>query len=216
MISAQGLAGQLPLGWSPVAAIDVAPAAITLGQPAAVSLPNIAAISANTDVLVATYDGGRHGWTMLGSSRVSADGGSIPLTITTTGQFVCGIADDAPFAPPAAVAGDLLAGVSAQQLALDVTMSGDVIPRSAPPGIRRAGRTRPSAACDAASERHSRPGTRLRAIRSHGSIRGAAGAVRRRRCPVPRAAVRQGLAFSARACRSPRRAATPFSNCCTV
>jgi PKD repeat protein len=141
-ISGQGLASQLPVGWSPVAAVDISPAGISLGQPAALTVPNVASVAANTEVLVATYDGGLHGWRVLGTSRVSADGRSVPLAMTATGQVVCLLADDAPFNPPPAVAGDLLSASSAAQAANDVTLSGEVIPRSAPPGdqVRAIGR----------------------------------------------------------------------------
>ncbi len=142
LISGQGLASQLPVGWSPLGAVDVSPAGISLGQPASLTVPNVASLAANTEVVVATYDGGLHGWTVLGTSRVSTDGRSVPLTITATGQVVCLLADDAPFNPPPAVAGDVLPGPSAAQAADDVTISGEVIPRSAPPGdqVRAVGR----------------------------------------------------------------------------
>jgi hypothetical protein len=134
LISGQGLAGRLPSGWSPVAAIDVVPAGVTFGQPVTMTVPNVAGLDAGADVVVAAYDTNRHAWVVVGSSRISADARSIALAPSATGQIVCLVADDQPSPPASAAAGDLLPGTDAQSVPADVTASGEVVPRSAPPG----------------------------------------------------------------------------------
>ena len=133
-ISGQGLAGRLPYGWSPIAAVDLAPHAIVLAQPGALTMPNVAQLAAGASVVVATYDPARHGWIAAGTAQVSADGRSIAVALNVTGQIACLAADDPPFAPPVPAAGDVLAGIAGISLPGDATGSGDVVPRSAPPG----------------------------------------------------------------------------------
>ena len=133
-ISAQGLEGRLPLGWSPIAAVHVAPADLALGQSGSLTMPNVASLTANREVTVATYDGVRHDWIVTGTAHVGADGRSILLPLSVTGQIVCLASDDPPFVPPAPAPGNVLTGVSSPASPGDVTTSGDVVPRSAPPG----------------------------------------------------------------------------------
>src|SRR5262249_29887909 len=90
--------------------------------------------AANSEVVVAAYDAGGHVWVATDSARVSGDGRSILVSIARTGQIACLAPDDAPFTPPPAQVGSPIVGVAAAPLPAGVTATGEVLPRSAPPG----------------------------------------------------------------------------------
>ncbi len=133
-ISGQGLEGRLPFGWSPVAASDIAPAGLSLGQPGTLTIPNAASLPAGAEVTIVAYDSLQHDWIVAGAARVSDDRRSIALPVNVTGQIAGVVPDEAPFAPPAVSAGAVLSGIAGVMLPADVTASGEVLPRSAPPG----------------------------------------------------------------------------------
>ena len=133
-IGPQGLAGRLPLGWSPVGGVDVEPAGVPLSVPAQLVVPNTASLSAGTDLVIALYDPTTRQWLAAGTTRVSTDARTIPIALGATGQIALLIGDASPFVPPAPVAGQPLEGVQAVSVPDQATGSGDVIPRSAPPG----------------------------------------------------------------------------------
>src|SRR5581483_4512600 len=125
---------QLPGGWSPIAAIDVGPGGLVFGQTAALTAPNVGALPSNADVVVVRYDVGAHQWIAVGPSRVSADGWTIAFAVSGTCQFAAVAADDAPSTPPAAQPDAPLAGVATVEIPDAATATGEVVPRSAPPG----------------------------------------------------------------------------------
>jgi PKD repeat protein len=133
-LSAQGLAGLLPPGWSPVAAAEVRPLDTALAQPATLSLANVGSAPASSAVTVAIYDRSAHRWTAAPQGQVSADGRSINISISGGGQFVALLPDAAPHTPPAAMPGDALAGAALVPLPMDVSADGVVVPRAAAPG----------------------------------------------------------------------------------
>ena len=133
-ISAQGLEGRLPLGWSPIVAVDLAPGDLALGQAGSLTVPNVASLAANAEVTVVAYDRVRHDWMVTAVAHVGTDGRSIVLPLNVTGQIVCLAADDPPFVPAGMAPGNVLTGLSSPAPPGDVTTSGDVVPRSAPPG----------------------------------------------------------------------------------
>lgn len=133
-LSAQGLAGLLPPGWSPVAAMEVRPVEITLAQPATLSLPNVGGAPASSAVTMAVYDRTAQQWTVTPGGQVSADGRTINLAISGGGQFVALLPDTPPHAPPTAVDGARLAGSSLVALPVDLSADGVVVPRAAAPG----------------------------------------------------------------------------------
>ena len=130
----QGLAGRLPLGWSPAAAVDIAPPGIVFQQTAQLSVPNTANLPAGSDVVVALYDPSQHRWTAIASGLVSADGRTIACAADSSGQLAFLIADDPPFTPPQAAAGLPLDGVAAVGFDSADAVTGAVVPRAAPPG----------------------------------------------------------------------------------
>ena len=133
-ISNQGLAGRVPLGWSPVAAVEIAPATLRLEQPATLRLPNLDGLAPQANVVMARYDAARRAWFAVDPAQVSPDGAALVSSVREPGQYVALVADAAPFTPPAPVVGDELAGVSAIAFPAGLTARGVVVPRSAPPG----------------------------------------------------------------------------------
>jgi hypothetical protein len=131
-VSNQGLAGRLPLGWSPVFAVEVTPA-LVLSVPAVLTVPRLDSLLApGSPVVLARYDETARAWRAVAPAAVSAD--SISGSVEAGGQFAFLVADPPPFEPPAPAAGELLAGVAAPSLPASLTASGVVVPRAAPPG----------------------------------------------------------------------------------
>ncbi|MBW2258221.1 MAG: hypothetical protein JRI25_26985, partial [Deltaproteobacteria bacterium] len=133
-LSNQGLPGRLPLGWSPIAAVDVRPFGLTLAQPARLRVPNHLNLLPDSQVTIAVYDPQGHQWVVQTPAQVTADGQDIAVETLTTGQWVWLLPDAAPFAPAAPVVGEILQGVDGQPLPDDLTASGEVLPPVAPPG----------------------------------------------------------------------------------
>ncbi len=133
-VSNQGLAGRLPLGWSPVFAVEVGPV-VAFSVPATLQVPRLdSLLSPNSPVVLARYDDTARAWRALAPATVSPDGASIVGSVEAGGQFAFLVPDVAPFEPPAPVAGELLGGVAASPLPASLTATGVVVPRAAPPG----------------------------------------------------------------------------------
>jgi hypothetical protein len=141
-ISPQGLAGQLPFGWSPVTAAAVEPSDTRFGVPATLTLPNIADAPVATQLTLARYSVTEHAWIAIGPIEVAADGLTLTTPVNDGGAFAVVAPDTEPAAPPNPIAGAPLAGVAAPVIASSATAAGDVVPRSAPPGdgVRALGR----------------------------------------------------------------------------
>ena len=150
-VSNQGLAGLLPLGWSPLAVVDLRllepnagtqlevafTSAATIKFPVTASMPAPDAV-----VTLAAYDASSHQWRTKGNATVAADGLSASASLDGAGQYALVVADPAPNAPEAAVAGSPLAAASAGSLNFDaVAAQGKVVPQAAPPatGLKAAG-----------------------------------------------------------------------------
>ncbi len=130
-IGAQGLRGLLPAGWSPVGAIDVAPAGLALAGDAIVSRANAHGIGAGVLLAVATWDETAGTWRFVEAVVVGA---SSPLTtrIATTGQVVWLLPDAQPAAPPVQAPGTALTGLAAGPvLPADATVTVSPDPRIA-------------------------------------------------------------------------------------
>ncbi|MFA7059874.1 MAG: Ig-like domain-containing protein [Pedobacter sp.] len=151
-ISNQGLAGVLPAGWSPVAAVDIRlldPTAGTLldtpfTSAAALKLPVPLSLSQAPDSIftLAVYDSASHQWKAVQNAIVSTDGLSATADIQTAGQYALLVADPAPNAPPVAVTGTPLNSAIATRLSFDaISAAGSVVPQAAPPssGLKAAG-----------------------------------------------------------------------------
>ncbi len=155
LISAQGLEGVLPAGWSPVAAISIDPGDIVFGFPLTLTLPNPTTLPQDTALTVARYDRARHEWIAAGAATPSPTGLTLSAPVDRFGQFAVLVPDAAPFTPAAPVSGQALSGVDRAANPAGLTAAGDVVPRSAPPGdgaraVGRVGLHESFAACRAA------------------------------------------------------------------
>jgi len=142
-ISGQGLAGRLPVGWSPAFAVDVAPGDVAFAFPASLEVPNTVTLPPGATPVLVKYDRGTHDWRVAGVAHVDASALTVRADVTVAGQFAIVLPDLAGSIPPAAVEGDLLRGAAlAAAFPAGGTASGEVIPRSAPPGddVRALGR----------------------------------------------------------------------------
>ncbi len=134
LVSPQGLAGALPLGWSPAAAVDVRPAGIAFGQPATLALPSPRGLGPGSAVPLAVYDEEAHAWRALEPAAVSADGLRVQATLRRSGQLAF-LVPDAAFPVPTAVPGQILAGVDPiAPPAAGLAATGEVVPPAAPAG----------------------------------------------------------------------------------
>ena len=109
-LSSQGLAGVLPGGWAPITAVDIAPA-VTFGVQATL---RAGGISNGTSIALVRWDTVAAAWRVVTTGVAGAAG--LDFTIDRSGQYAFVRADVLPQAPPAAVAGDLLAGVQPEAL----------------------------------------------------------------------------------------------------
>ena len=138
LVSGHGLQGRLPFGWSPAATIDIAPPDLAFGQPARLRVPNSLRLPSGGEVPVARYDTVEHRWVALESARVTDDGREIEALIAGSGQLAFLVPDSPPWSPPAPTPGEMLLGVAPPALPADLTATGAVVPRVAPPGDVRA------------------------------------------------------------------------------
>jgi hypothetical protein len=111
-VGGTGSAGALPLGWSPVAAFDLAPASLTWTMPATIVVPAPPGLPANTAPLLAKWNAQSGAWSAVGGATRAIDGVSLQTTITASGQYVLVLPDQAPNAPPQPGLGAVLAGVA--------------------------------------------------------------------------------------------------------
>ncbi len=133
-LSNQGLQGLLPIGWSPIATVDLQPVGRRFTQPATLRLPHADTLAAGASVALAMYDPAQQRWVVQPPGRVSDDRRTLSASIDFTGQLAFVVPDDAPFTPPPAVAGEALMGGTAPVIPDTSTATGEVVPRSAPPG----------------------------------------------------------------------------------
>ncbi len=109
-VSGQGLTAHLPAGWTPVAAAHVGPDAQAFVLPASLSMPLGVSVPAGRTPALVQWDAAAEQWRVV-SSAVTVASGRIEHSVTRGGQYVVVLADVLPLAPPAAIAGELLAGV---------------------------------------------------------------------------------------------------------
>lgn len=153
-VSNQGLAGVLPLGWSPLAVADIrlldptagTPLDATLASAATLKFPLSNSIAGQGDpapaLILTSYDAVAHRWTARGVATLAADGLSASAEITAAGEYALVIGDPAPDAQPALVAGVPLPPAAPVALAYDaVAAAGKVVPQASPPstGLKAAG-----------------------------------------------------------------------------
>lgn len=134
-ISNQGLIDRLPLGWSPVSAVDLRVAGddtvYTLNG--VLTFPNRLNLAAGSSVVAAKYDRSSHAWRAISPGTVPVDGKGVNLSVLQTGQYLLLVADAGATAPPAPVVNALLQGASASSIP-NLQVSGSVIPKATVPG----------------------------------------------------------------------------------
>ncbi|MEQ1868665.1 MAG: papain-like cysteine protease family protein [Vicinamibacterales bacterium] len=128
-ISRQGLAGLLPPGWTPVAALDIAPHGTVLADGVTVSAPNPFNLKAGAAIVFARWDEQVRAWRAVGTSTLPQDKAVLDGAVPMTGQFAWLLADAAPLVPPNPAPGDLIAGVQPALIPPDVTALVDPQPR---------------------------------------------------------------------------------------
>jgi RHS repeat-associated protein len=110
-IDGQALATLLPAGWSPLAAIDLAPRGITFGMPVAIRAPQSRPLAIATEVLLARFDEQSNTWRALAVVPIAGDGRTVAGEIASTGQYAWLLPDMAPLAPVMPAAGLEVPGV---------------------------------------------------------------------------------------------------------
>ena len=115
-VGGQSLAGLLPLGWSPLAAAEVAASGPVTGNLAfALTAADVAAINAaNQHLTVAQYDSDRDEWRVIVAAAQPDANNRVVAPITTAGDYALVYADAAATLahPPVPVTGASLEGVA--------------------------------------------------------------------------------------------------------
>ena len=130
-LSAQGLPGLLPMGWSPLAAFHLsAPADGGALSASATGLPALA-------TYLVEYRPVIHEWSLVASTGTPVDG-ALTFAVPGPGSFAV-VAADGDTVPIPAAAGDVLIGVPFQMLPPTATSTSVVTPATLPPsgGIAR-------------------------------------------------------------------------------
>ncbi|MBI2837242.1 MAG: Ig-like domain-containing protein [Acidobacteria bacterium] len=110
-LTGQGLPDRLPIGWSPLFALDIGPAGMTFGQPIQITAESAQSFQG---AFVRWDEATRH-WNVLAIAT------GLTATITQTGQYAWVVADTVPVVPPAPQAGHALEGLPDSTVPEDVT-----------------------------------------------------------------------------------------------
>ncbi len=112
VISQQGINAPLPLGWSPLFAVDVSAESGTSLPPLKITTNNEHGITAADDSVFVFWDNNNFSWQAVGVPAISADGNTIDLSIAQMGHYVLAIPDVTPLKPPIPNQGESLQGVT--------------------------------------------------------------------------------------------------------
>ncbi|HEX7019740.1 MAG TPA: PKD domain-containing protein, partial [Gemmatimonadaceae bacterium] len=108
----QGLQSPLPAGWSPIVVADLLPRGVSFTSPAAFRAAAPASLAPGASLTLVTWDDQARGWRAIAQAPVSPTGNTVDAQVAATGQFAWILADEQPSVPPAAVVGELIAGVT--------------------------------------------------------------------------------------------------------
>ena len=137
-VSAQGLRALLPAGWSPVLAVDVAPAGVTFAGTAIARATNVVGLTPGTPLVLVQFDAAARAWRVVSIAPLAGDGSVFEAALPSSGQFALLVGDAQPEAPQAPVVGQVLAGVPAP--VLPTTLTSVVVPQPRvlfyAPGVR--------------------------------------------------------------------------------
>ena len=158
-VSNQGLITPLPLGWSPLAEVDLrlldpvtaAPTDLQLTAPVTLSLPLPIGLGDNALMLeLARYESSSRSWMAVAEVAIAAKATTATVQIYQPGQYALVLADPTPLNPPVPTAGSDVAAATLQPSSFNlqpfsdvslITTTGRVVPQAAPPsaGLRAAG-----------------------------------------------------------------------------
>ncbi len=163
-LSNQGLIASLPLGWSPLAAVElhlldpitavaIDPQPLTV--PATLTLPLPTGLGdAALNAQLVRYDSSSRSWLAVAEVAIADKATTVAAQISQPGQYTLALADPAPLNPPPPTAGRQLAAASLTATDFShITTAGRVVPQAAPPslGLRAAGDLLLVAKADAAT-----------------------------------------------------------------
>jgi hypothetical protein len=194
-LSAQGLPGLLPLGWSPLAAFDVR-ADSPVGPGLEVTIEGLP----DGMLHLARFDSGSRAWTMV-QAELAPTASTLTVALEGTGAFAL-VTPDADPAPVVPAAGEALPGVAQADLPATAVGQAAVQPAILPPsGGKATGRLfvqspSPLLGDGGAGQSH----RRIRARVGTDGVRGSAAA---------------GHPFLPRRCPKARRKPPPARRCCT-
>lgn len=97
LVSGQALMGRLPLGWSPVAALDLQPVDLAFDSAATLAVALPAALPASTSLVAARWQEDK--WMVTGQAALSEDGATLTFDLNAGGHYAFLLADPAPNAP---------------------------------------------------------------------------------------------------------------------
>jgi hypothetical protein len=113
-VSGQGLAALLPLGWSPVAAVEISPVGIHFESAATLAVSVTTALPNSAVVVAASWKEGR--WMALDPVALADDSATLSIDLMESGQVVFLLADIAPGGPALPLAGEEVFGAEPQDL----------------------------------------------------------------------------------------------------
>ena len=111
-LGVQGARRRLPLGWRPLAVVDVDGGAPPFDAAARLSSRVPSMPSQDREVVLAAWSEAAGAWSSLGAASRAGDGNSLEGDIPGSGQYVFALADAVPEAPPPSPAGTTLTGVA--------------------------------------------------------------------------------------------------------
>jgi len=119
-VSAQGLRGLLPAGWSPIAVVDLSAGAAAFSTPASIRAIDTTGVGVGVLLGVAVWDDEVGAWRFVDTAAVPTNH-VLAASLERATQVVWLLADTTPTAPPVQVAGTLLTGVPTPTLPPDAT-----------------------------------------------------------------------------------------------
>jgi hypothetical protein len=129
-VSRQGLAALLPVGWTPVATVDIAPYGVTFATPATLTVPLPLQLPANTPLTLVQFDQAARVWRAVSAAAaIPQSTTALTATMSSSGQFAWVLADTLPLAPPPGVPGEPLVGVAASLIPVTAAAVVDPQPR---------------------------------------------------------------------------------------
>src|SRR5688572_25538464 len=107
----------LPAGWTPVAAVNIAPHALTISGVARVSVSSQVAALASLTAVLARWDGSAMAWRAVQLAALPDQPGALlEADIQAGGQYAWLVPDSVPVSPALPAVGELLPGVPASTI----------------------------------------------------------------------------------------------------